>query len=474
VVRGAVPSTLIPWDKWDIGPRLGLAYQVANKTVIRLGYGIFYGGEENQGGSPNRGEGVPFNETVNLNRIGVLTSNINSFIGVSDSHCNDPALGSCNYFPGGFSGGYPLDVFTLPAPVSFRGVQPNFLNPLVHKWNVVVQRELAGNMALELGYEGNHQAHQVILQSTDPCPNAGVVGYSCANNRVVPNPAGSQDIGSGLSMTNSFGYGNYAAMSVKLEKRYSNGLQFLTSYVWSHALANSSTPLSGSSNFGFPDPTNLASGYSTAAWDVRHNLTTSFNYDLPFGRGKKFGANMSKPLDLLIGQWQMNGILSLRTGQPITISGTQCVGQWSRCEADVVPGANPNDAPDGGRQVNTDGYWFNPAAFMVAAQDAKQNYYTGGNLGLQSQTGPPTRTMDFSVFKNYSITERFKVQFRAEAFNLANTPIYSFPDVSLGDAKLAATPDGRPAVNGNGNFGRVQGATVGTERHVQFSLRLQF
>jgi hypothetical protein len=72
------------------------------------------------------------------------------------------------------------------------------------------------------------------------------------------------------------------------------------------------------------------------------------------------------------------------------------------------------------------------------------------------------------------LPERFKLQFRAEAFNLGNTPIYSTPDASLGDAKIAATSDGRPAINGNGNFGKVLGANVGTERHVQFSLRLQF
>jgi len=474
VVRGTVPSTLIPWDKWDIGPRFGLAYQVMNKTVLRLGYGIFYGGEENQGGSPNRGEGVPFNETVNLTRLGNVNSTASNYIGVSDPRCQDQSLGSCNYFPNGLTGGYPLNVFTLPAPISFRGVQSDFRNPLVHKWNVVFQRELPGNMVLDVGYEGNHQAHQVILATNDPCPNAGIKGYSCANNRVVPNPAGGQDIGSGLSMTNSFGYGNYAALSTKLEKRYSNGLQFLTAYTWSHALANSGTPLSGASNFGTPDPTNLASAYSSAAWDIRHSFTTSFSYDLPIGKGKRFGGNMNKAMDLLVGQWQTSGILTLRTGQPFTINGTSCVGQWNKCLPDLVAGQNPQAAPSGGRQVNTDGYWFNVNAYQVAAQNAATNYYTGGTLGLQSNTGPPTRTMDFSLAKNYNVTERFKLQFRAEAINLANTPIYSTPDGSLGDAKLAATADGRPAVNGNGNFGRVLGANVGTERHVQFQLRLSF
>ncbi len=468
VVRGTVPSTLIPWDKFDFGPRFGLAYQVMNKTVIRLGYGMFYGGEENQGGSPNRGEGVPFNETVNLNR----TTGVSGYIGVSDPACTGPS-GNCNFFPGGLTSGYPTNVFTLPAPFSFRGVQNDFRNPLVHKWNVIVQRELPGNMALELGYEGNHQAHQLILWNSDPCPNIGTTSsaLSCAATRIVPNPIGSQDIGSGLSMTSTFGYGNYAAGSLKLEKRYSNGLQFLTSYVWSHALANSGTPLSGSTNFGTPDPTNFRSAYSTAAWDIRHNLTTSFNYDVPFGKGKKYMGNMNRVTDIMIGNWQVNGILSLRTGQPFTVNGTSCVGNWGKCLPDAVAGQNPNA---GARQVNSDGFWFNPAAFQVAAQNAATGFYTGGNLGLQSNTGPGTRTMDFSVFKNFAVTERFKLQFRAEATNLANTAQYSTPDASIGDAKIAATADGRPAVNGNGLFGKVTGANVGSERHVQFQLKLLF
>jgi Carboxypeptidase regulatory-like domain/TonB-dependent Receptor Plug Domain len=459
VVRGTVPSTLVPWDKFDIGPRFGLAYQVLNKTVIRLGYGIFYGGEENQGGSPNRGEGVPFNETVNL----VRGTGVSSFIGVNDPNCP-----GCNYFPGGLTGGYPTNVFTLPAPVSFRGVQNDFRNPMVSKWNVIVQRELPANMSLELGYLGNHQAHQLILWNSDPCPNKGTTQTGiCEGTRLVVGPAGSASIGNGLSMTSTFGYGNYAAGSVKLEKRYSGGLQFLTSYVWSHALANSGTPLSGATNLGLPDPTNFASEYSSASWDIRHSFTTAFVYDIPFGRGKRFGSNLNRAVDMVAGGWHTNGILTLRTGQPFTINGANCVGQWNKCLPDLVPGGNPMKTPSGGSTPGTNGQWFDISAFTVAAP------LTGGNLGLQSNTGPPTRTLDFSIFKDFAFTERFKLQFRAEAFNIANTPQFSTPDASLGDAKITPT-NGASPVTGNGLFGKVTGANVGTERHIQFSLRLQF
>jgi hypothetical protein len=269
-------------------------------------------------------------------------------------------------------------------------------------------------------------------------------------------------------MTSTFGYGNYSAASVKLEKRYSNGLQFLTAYVWSHALANSGTPLSGAANLGLPDPTNFRSEYSSASWDIRHNFTTAFNYDVPFGKGKRFGGGMNQALDAIVGGWHANGILTLRTGQPFTINGANCVGQWNKCLPDLVPGHNPNAAPSGGRSPGSNGQWFDVSAFAVAAP------LTGGNLGLQSNTGPPTRVLDFSIFKDFRFTERFKLQFRAEAYNMANTPLFSTPDGSLGDAKIPVAANGAAAVNGNGNFGKVLGANVGTERHIQFSLRLQF
>jgi hypothetical protein len=441
VSRGQVPATLIPTDKLDFGPRIGIAYQIFNKTVIRAAYGIFYGGEENQGGSPNRGESVPFNETVNL----IRGAGVSSFIGISDPKCVGSDGTNCNYMPQGLVSGFPLNVFTLPAPVSFRGVDTDFRNPLVHKWNFVVQRELPASMALEVGYEGNHQAHQVVLWNADTCPNIATTQFNSCQQQFWPIAY----VGSGLSETSSFGFGNYNALTAKLEKRYSAGLQFVAAYTWSHALADSGTPLSGSSGLGTPDPRNFASEYSSASWDIRHNFTLGFNYDIPFGRGKSFGGNMNGALQALLGNWQMNGILTLRTGVPYTLRYNGCQGVWGACRPDVVPGQDPNAAPAGGRNPSE---WFNIANVMKPAP------LTGGNIGLQSQTGPPTRTMDLSLFKDFPFTERWRLQFRAEAFNLANTPQFNTPDNNLQDA----------------NFGRVTSTQAGTERHIQFALRLMF
>jgi hypothetical protein len=425
---------LIPWDKLDIGPRIGLAYNIKDKTVVRAAYGVFYGGEENQGGSPNRGEAAPFNETPSLGR----PAGVGQF---------SPDPGFANGAPiGGVSAGFPTNVFTS-YPVSslqFREVATDFRNPMVQKWNLAVQHQFAGNMALEVSYVGNHSSHQLLQPDFNTCPNLGTLDSSINCNSLRRYP----DVG-GISGTATFGVGNYNGMTVKFEKRMSNGLQFINSYTYGHALANSGTPLSGSSGLYTKDPTNYATSYTNASWDIRHNFTSGFNYDVPFGHGKTYGANLNRIMNTLVGNWQMNGILTLHTGQPYTITASGCEGVWSGCSPDLLAGANPNAAPANGR---THSQWFNTANFLAPAP------LTGGNLGLQSNYGPAVRTLDFSVFKNFALTERFAVQFRAEGTNVANTPQFSLPDASLSDA----------------NFGKVTSTNTGSERHFQFSLRVQF
>jgi hypothetical protein len=222
------------------------------------------------------------------------------------------------------------------------------------------------------------------------------------------------------------------------------------------------TPLSG--NTSILDQTNFSSSYASSPWDIRHNLTSGFNYDLPFGRGKKFGANINRVADAIVGGWQVNGVLTLRTGVPFTLSGTSCHGVWSKCMPDYVSGytGNGNTAPAGGRSANQ---YFDIGNYAVAFSNQAAGMATGGNVGLQTMTGPPTKTMDFSIFKNFRLTERVHVQFRGEAINLGNFAILGLPDGNLGDSK---------AVGGNGLFGAITSAAVGTERHVQFALRLNF
>jgi hypothetical protein len=432
VTRGQVDKYLIPTDYLDFSPRIGLAYQLRQRTVIRAGYGVFYGGEENQGGYPNRGEAVPFNETVYLDRTPLGSGAGNTFL-------PNTYFQSTN----GVSAGFPSDVFSLDVPPAFRGITTNFRNPIVHKWNVAVQQDLGHNMAVEVSYVGNHQAHSVRIWDANDCPNSPDPNYNCDANRPVP------AVGS-ISYVDSFDFGNYHGMTAKVEKRYSNGLSFLSSYTYGHALANGGTTLTGSTNQNSKDRRNLADGYSSAAWDIRHSLVTSFIYDLPFGKGRKYLT--SGPGAYVLGGWQANGVLTFRTGPPFTLTTNQCVGTFGTCQPDVVSGKDPKNAPSGGRRAEE---WFDTSAVVAPAPG------TPGNLGLQSQNEPGQRQVDFSLFKDIPFTERFKLQFRAEAFNIANTPQWG---------RLS----GDATTQGNSSFGQITSTQPNTQRHVQFALRFIF
>jgi len=438
VCRGCVSQYLIPWDTHDFGPRLGFAYSFAPKMVLRAAYGIFYGGEEQQGGNPNRGESAPFNESPQLN----YPAGVNSFL-------PDP-LWANGAATGGLTVGFPTSVFsTYPVTsLQFREVANDFDNPMVQKWNVSIQRELGHDMALEVGYQGNHSSHQLFQPDFNACPNYPTTNTSinCNSLRLYP------DIGS-ISGTASFGYGNYNALTAKLEKHYSNGLEFISSYTWGHALANTGTTLSGSQDFQTISNVNYGLDYSSAAWDIRQNFTTGFVYDIPFGRGRQFGSGMSKGADLILGGWQVNGILTLHSGQPYTVAtnngGLYCIGVWAGCFPDIVSGASANAAPAGGR---TPSEWFNTANFTAPAP------LTEGNVGDNTNYGPPLRNLDASIFKSFAFTERYQLQFQTQFFNIANTPQFNFPDSSFGDS----------------NFGKITSTLPGTERHIEFSLKFLF
>ena len=427
VSRGEVPNTLIPWDKTDIAPRIGFAYSAFNNTVFRMGYGIFYGGEENQGGNPNRGESVPFNETVNLGLPG-----------------GADVFGTNPYFAGGLKAGYPTNVFTLPAPISFRGVALDFRNSLVHKWNVAIQHEFKGNNALEVSYVGNHQAHSLLQPDFNACPNSPIPNISCNTLRPYPN------IG-GVSGTASNGFGNYAGATVKLEKRFSRGLQYLVAYTYGHALANSGTTLSGSNGFTYRDNTNLSGSYSSAAWDIRHSMVASFLYEFPFGRGKQYLNQINRGVDAIIGNWQMNSIFTFRTGGPFTLRSNTCIGLFNGCFPNAVAGKDPNAAPPGGRNANE---WFD----ITNVTDPIKTPGTQGSLGLQTNYGPGQRNVDLSLFKAIKFTERFRGQFRAEAFNIGNTPQWGSPDNNFQ----------------NSTFGKITSTQTGSERRLQLALRVMF
>ena len=218
----------------------------------------------------------PFNQTMDLN--------LNS------------AFQARHPFLGRFSDGWPLNTFNLPANISFRGVDRNFRNPLVSKWNFTIQQDLGWSSALEVSYIGSNGTRQLINWDPNTPRNSPIPNADVNSRRLYPFLRG------GISQTSTFGSSVYHGLAAKFEKRYSSGLTMTSSYTWGHAFADTNTTLSGSQGFGLYDITcGFGCEYSTASWDVRHRFVTSFNYDLPFGRGKQLGANMNPVVNAILG-----------------------------------------------------------------------------------------------------------------------------------------------------------------------------
>jgi hypothetical protein len=329
-----------------------------------------------------------------------------------------------------------VDSFTRPASINFRSVYTNRRWPLVHKWNLNVQRDIGWNTVLEVAYigskgqrltqnyEGNRQVH-------DPRPN-----IPTGPRRPV------QAVGNvGIQATNSFGRSLYNAMTAKLEKRFSDNVQFLAAYTWGHALTDVGSPLSeGPGNRNV----HISEEYAHASFDVRHRFVMSGLWELPFFK------NTTGALRSIAGGWQLNGILTLQTGNYMNIGTSQAVCSCpGTTRPDPVSGKDPNAEPSGGRTPNQ---WFDLSAFQNPARG------TWGALGNFSNIGPPTRTLDLSLFKDFRISERYRVQFRAETFNLTNTPQFTRP----------------AATQGNSDFGIITGTRAGTNRNWQFALRFMF
>jgi Carboxypeptidase regulatory-like domain/TonB dependent receptor len=445
-------KSLIDTDKNNIAPRIGFAYDLhgAGKTVIRGGYGMFF--------------------FLDRGGVGNQLSNNPGFNGTTDYQAcpngNGPVGGPM--CPGGFritfSGQGPLgnndptqatNALPLPA-VQFSATPSNGTiiyyprnnpNSQVQQWNVQVEHQLGANMALDVAYVGTKMSNLATSYNVNNVPVGSTTG-------TVAFPQ--------YGTINAFaniGSGNYNGLQTRLNRRFSKGLQFTASYTWSHTLDNSNGGFSNNNNTIFVDAAGkplLNYNYGNSDSDIRHFLTMSVLYELPFGRGHQYASNIPKALDYIIGGWQWNNIVTASSGTPITlnINGT------------------PNNRPDlvsGDPKLGRDGNnWFVEGATFAAPPKAGVacNQATGagcfytrpGTFGRNGLEGPLYRTWDMSMFKNFNITERFVGQFRAEGFNIFNTPQFQNPGAS----------------GNNGGVNNGVSTRFSSERQLQFALRFTF
>jgi hypothetical protein len=295
-------------------------------------------------------------------------------------------------------------------------VDPHFKDPYLQQWNFAVQRELASGVTVTVGYTANHGSDLRNSQSINQ-PPAGPGDIQ--SRRPFP------DFSSITSYEN-IGESNYESGYVKAEKRFSGGFGFLVSYTFAKLLDTGGIVDPGdlSDTLG-RNPLDPSAEYGRDFFDARHRLVGSWVWQLPVGKGKTVGGNWPGYLRQTIGNWQLNGILALQSGLPISpILGfdNSNTGNFRPARPDTV--GDPNSGP---RTVNE---WFNTSAFALPAQ------FSYGNTGRNTIDGPPIKTLDLSLFKNFDFTESKSLQFRAEFFNSLNHPNFNPPGTTFGTASF--------------------------------------
>ena len=479
---------LISPDLNNFAPRIGLAYQLADKLVFRSGYGIFYGGQENGPFSnPSPGFNPPFMSSEAYSTP-CTAPTANPAAGQQDcsiSAANNGGL-ALNQLQAGFSNNVNTGLSPLSDPnaPALYSLDPHLVTPYTQQWHLGLEYQLPADTVLEVSYGGSrglklfgfYNGNQAVpVPGTDSIPTAprrpavnnnwpganGPCDLNPANNYADAsncNPALDVAIDTLRSNTQS----NYNSLQVRLEKRYSHGLQYEAAYTFSHALDTASSASLGSVNNGdFQDQRYPNQNYGNADFDVRHRFVFSYVYDLPFGRGTALGKGASGFVNQIVGNWQMTGVFSAATGNYYTatdinnISGGDCGGTVGYYCSRPNRVGNPNAKPC------IAGTLFNTCAFAD-----NTNLGTFGNAGRNIIEGPGYKTWDTSLVKQFPINEQRHLEFRAEFFNVLNHVNYLFGQFGA----ISAEPI--PLELGQSRFGFPLAAR--DPREIQFALKFYF
>ena len=438
--------------KLDFGPRLGIAYRFNDQTVARAGYGVSW---IEQAGitTPFTVPQFPFIQAVSQRTL----DNINPAFVLS----NGPSVTPIPLSP---DAGLGQGVFSVDRDLGSGYAQ---------QWNFAVQRELMKNMVVEFAYAGSKITHVGIPDTNINQLTAEQLALGPALLVRVPNPffgqiprsssLGDPTIPLAQLMKpfprftnvtfyrNNVGNTNYNALQAKVEQRFTHGLSFLLSYTRSKLIDEASSVFDASiltgpiANFPVADSFNRKLERDLSTGDIPNVFVASFTYELPVGKGKRF--NPSGLAGTMLGGWEMAGVITLQSGLPLAVTQVtnfNAFAGFGTQRPNLV--ADPNLPP----VERTTARFFNTSAFTVAPQ------FTIGSSSRNPVRGPQYRNADIALIKRTYFGEERNVEFRAEVFNLTNTPPLGAPNVVLGSA----------------GFGSITSA--GDPRVIQFGLKLNF
>jgi len=388
------PAGILKPDRNNWGPRLGIAYRVSEKTVIRTGFGVYY-------------------DNLNLNEL-QFTRLVPPFYG-NDSIVPDKSnpISVDTLFPS------LTDIAQFPAPFS---VDPNNRTPYTLEWNFNVQRSLGRDYLVEVAYTGSG-SHKLTKRYNQNQANFGTTPIATR----LPFPWFQPAILTSDNDANA----SFNGLSLRVEKRYSSGLFFLGNYQFSRNIDNNSGEVEANDT-AYRMNKKLDRGLSR--YNQKHRAVISYGYELPFGHGKRWLTG--GPAAYVLGNWQVQGIITLLSGFPFTPTGPAVCS----CGSYVPQRVNAVKPGFGNISNPTVNHWYDVTAFALPPNGFQ------GNAGRNVIIGPSFKTVDFSVAKNFSITERARLQYRAEFFNILNHPNFGFPDANIANVTagvISSAYDGR-------------------------------
>ncbi len=476
---------LISYQTLDWGPRVGLAYKLSEQTVIRAGYGLYYGGLESVGFAPNLGLNYPFTYRTAITNPGNLAC-------IYSNGCLTDGITLENGYTDFLANGGLANANGTP---SLNGVANNLRTPYTHQFNLTYQEDLGHGFTASIGYVGSLTRHASNFVNTNSSP---VITPQCATDPVtgaVTNaPCGTSNAQNafgniGVNFQKNDGIAAYNSLQAKLEKRLSRNLGFLTTYTWSHNMSDSGTAISQGDNFTSAGATanyyifGTGQGYAPSPEDVRNRYTFNGNYSLPVGKDQRF-LNGNGIATQLLGGWQTTLSEQIQDGEPLTVGTANFTGVNGISQNAILIGSpfkgggTPDPSlnfPAGATcpaKVHNLQAWFNPCAFKnplpasavtgpITTAAAASQFLGDRNNQIP---GPGYNRTNMSVFKTFPVYRETQMQVRADIFNVFNTAAFTFGGGNDGPNGAVITP---------GSYRFFQNNTPNS-RFFQFALRYSY